>query len=186
MIRLLIGSIVGGIVQFAIGGIAWMVIGAHFFTSRIGDAQTADLQSAMARTLSATGTGTYMVPSPATPAATALYGRGPVALIFFRTEGLAVINPGALFAGLGLSILMLLLVGLALRPIIGFAARLRVSGLFAVAMAAYFVLAMPLYNLALPWGWWIFLAIEELVAFGGGVFILVRWFMPAEGTPTLH
>jgi hypothetical protein len=186
MVRLLIGSILGGIVQFVIGAIAWVVIAGHTVFGHIGDAETADLQTAMARTLTATGTGTYMVPSPDTAAATALYGRGPVALIFFNTSGFALMKPSALFVGLILSILMLLLVGLALRHVAGFAARLQVAGLFAVATVGYFILSMPVYNFYLPWGWWVLLGIEEFVAFGAGAFILVRWFMPEPAGPTLH
>lgn len=186
MVRLLIGSILGGLVQFVIGAIAWVVIAGHTVFGHIDDAATADLQTAMARTLTASGTGTYMVPSPDTAAATALYGRGPVALVFFNTSGFAVMKAGPLAIGLMLSMLMLLLVGLALRHVAGFAARLQVIGLFAVATVGYFVLSLPVYNFYMPWGWWILLAVEELIAFGAGAFILVRWFMPEPGSPTLH
>ena len=35
--------------------------------------------------------------------------------------------------------------------------------LFAIATIAYFVLSLPVYNVYMPWGWWILLATEELI-----------------------
>jgi hypothetical protein len=182
MVRLLIGSILGGIAQFIIGALAWIGLGDLAYKT-LGDAPTADLQTAMARTLTATGSGTYFIPSPDTPAATALFGRGPVGLVFFNTDGFQIMDPGSLLTGLVLSIVMLLLVGVALTLVDGFANRLKVTGLFAAAMLLYFVLSLPVYNFYLPWGWWIFLAVEEAIAFGAGAFILIRWFMPAQPAP---
>jgi hypothetical protein len=179
MVRIVIGSILGGIVQFIIGAIAWVSPLGGLAYKTLGDAETADLHTSLARTLTATGTGTYFIPSPDTAAATALFGRGPVGLIFFNTSGFPVMDPASLLTGLILSIVMLLLIGTALSLVDGFAARLKVAGLFAVAMILYFVLSLPVYNFYLPWGWWIFLAVEELIAFAAGLFVLVRWFMPA-------
>lgn len=188
MIRILIGSILGGIAQFIIGAIAWVSPLGSLAFKTLGDAPTADLQVAMARTLTATGTGTYFIPSPETPAGTALLGRGPVGLIFFNSAGFAPMDTGSLLTGLVMSIVTLLLVGVALSLVDGFAARLRVAGLFAAATILYFVLSLPVYNFYLPWGWWVFLAVEEFVAFGAGAFILIRWFMPEtpRTPPTVH
>jgi hypothetical protein len=185
MLRILIGSIIGGIVQFIIGAIAWVGLGDLAYKT-LGDAPTADLHTALARTLTATGTGTYFIPSPENAQATALFGRGPVGLVFFNTSGFPVMDPAALLTGLVLSIVMLLLIGVALSLVEGTAARLKVAGLFAVAMILYFVLSLPVYNYYLPWGWWVFLAVEELIAFGAGAYILIRWFVPTRGTaPTI-
>jgi hypothetical protein len=185
MVRLLIGSVVGGLVQFLIGAIAWLGFGGLAYRNAT-EAASADLQVSLARTLGVTGTGTYQIPMPETAAATTMLGRGPVALIFFNTKGFAPMDPGAMLTGLILSIVTMLLVGIALREVIGRVARLRVASLFAVALALYFVLSLPVYNFYLPWGWWVFLTIEELVAFGAGVFVLVRWFLPERAATTLH
>jgi hypothetical protein len=185
VVRILIGSIVGGIVQFLIGAIAWLGLGDLAYRS-LPDAAAADLQTAMARTLTATGTGTYFIPSPESAGTTALFGRGPVGLVFFNTSGFPVMDPGALLTGLVLSGVMLFLVGTALSLVDDTAARFKVAGLFAVAMILYFVLSLPVYNFYLPWGWWIFLAVEELVAFGAAAYVLIRWFMPVRAAaPTV-
>jgi hypothetical protein len=189
MIRILIGSILGGIVQWMIGAIAWATpIGKLAFVG-LDDAKTADLQMAMARTLTPTGSGTYFIPSPETSAGTTMLGRGPVGLIFFNTNGFPPMDWGAIMVGLVLSIIMLFIVGVALSQIDGFAARIRVTLLFGVATLLYFVLSLPVYNVYMPWAWWIFLAVEEGIAFGAAAFILIRWFMPPTPpatTTTLH
>lgn len=184
MVRLLIGSVLGGIAQFIVGAIAWVGFGWIAIKSA-SDAANADLQVALARTLSATGTGTYMVPNPETSAGGALLGRGPVALVFFNTGGFPAMKPAALLEGLILSIVMLFLTGLALRSVAA-AERLKVAALFAAAALLYFVLSLPVYNFYMPVTWWVFLAVEEAIAFGLGVFVLVKWFMPEPVAPTLH
>ncbi|MBA3896801.1 MAG: hypothetical protein H0X36_06635 [Sphingomonadaceae bacterium] len=184
MIRILIGSILGGIVQFVIGAIFWATPLAKLAFTALGDPETADLQTAMARTLTATGSGTYFVPSPETAAGTALMGKGPVALIFFNTSGFPPMDAGALLVGLVLSVVMLFLVGTALSLLDSFEARLKAMLLFAAATVLYFILAMPVYNVFLPWGWWIYLAVADFLAFTAGAFVLIRWFMPPAAPRT--
>lgn len=183
MIRVLIGSIVGGIVQFIVGAIAWATpLGKLAFVG-LDDGATADLHTALARTLTAGGAGTYFIPSPETAAGTALLGQGPVALVFFNPRGFPPMDSASLLTGLILSIVMLFLVGAALSLVDGFAARLKVAGLFAAATVLYFILSVPVYDFYLPWGWWIYLAAESFVAFGAGAFVLIRWFMPSAAAP---
>ncbi len=181
MIRIVIGSIFAGLIQFVIGAIAWVSpLGKLAFVS-LGDAPTAEVQGALAHTLSATGTGTYFVPSPETAAGTQMLGHGPVALIHFNASGFpAAMNPASLAVGLAMSIIMMMLVGIAVSRLPDFASRLRTVLLFAVAMVMYFVFTLPIYNFYMPWAWWIFLGVQEFVAFTGGAFVLVRWFMPHE------
>lgn len=189
MIRILIGSVLGGIVQWLVGAIFWATpLGKLAFTS-LGEAPTADLQTALARTLTPTGTGSYFIPSPETADGAVLMGKGPVGLVFFNAGGFAAMDWSALATGLVMSIVMLLLVGVALSQVDGLTARLRALGLFAAATVLYFILAMPVYNYFLPWGWWIYLAVSDFLAFVAGGFILVRWFVPAAPVSkagTLH
>ena len=189
MVRILIGSVLGGIVQWIIGALFWATpLGRLAFRS-LGDGETADLQASMARTLTQTGTGTYFIPSPETAQGGVLLGRGPVGLVFFNTDGFAAMDWSALATGLVMSIVMLLLVGVALSLVDGLQARLRVLMLFAAAAVLYFILAMPVYNYYLPWTWWVYLAISDFVAFAAGGFILTRWFVPSAPvarTDTLH
>lgn len=177
MIRIVIGSVVAGVIQFIIGALAWATPLGRLAFSQAGGPATADLQTALARTLTQTGTGTYFIPSPETPEGTVLLGKGPVALIHFNTEGFAPMVPGALLTGLVMSIVTMLLVGIALNYVRS-DKRMPVMLLFAVATVMYFVASLPVYNFYMPWGWWAYLAVEEFIAFTLGAFVLVKFFMP--------
>jgi hypothetical protein len=178
MFRIVIGSVVAGLVQFIIGAIAWVSpLGALAFKT-LGDTETAQVQSALASGLTATGSGTYFIPSPETAAGTTLLGRGPVALIHFNTNGFPPMNTGALVTGLVMSIVVMLLVGVAVQRLPDFRSRMQTTVLFAIATVVYFVLSLPVYNFYLPWAWWVFLGIQEFIAFTLGAFVLLRWFMP--------
>ena len=185
MVRIVIGSIVAGIIQFIIGAIAWATPISKLAFTTLGEAETAQVQSALAAGLTATGSGTYFIPSPETPAGTVLLGKGPVALIHFNTHGFPPMSGPALLTGLILSIVTMLLVGLAVQRLPDFASRMRTTGLFAVATVLYFVLSLPVYNFYMPWSWWVFLGVEEFIAFGLGAFVLLRWFMPREAAPAV-
>jgi len=184
MIRIFIGSIVAGLVQFIVGAIAWVSPLGGLAFKNLDDARTAQVQSALSATLTATGTGTYFVPSPETAAGTEMLGKGPVALIHFNTSGFPPMEPGALLTGLIMSIVMMLLVGLAVQRLPDFASRLRTTILFGVATVLYFIVTLPVYNIYMPWTWWVFLGVQEFVAFMLGAFVMLRWFMPREAAPT--
>ncbi len=184
MVRILIGSIVAGLVQFIIGAIAWATpLGKLAFTT-LNDTQTAQVQAALASGLTATGTGTYFIPSPETAAGTEMLGRGPVALIHFNTSGFPPMDAGALLTGLIMSIVTMLLVGLAVQRLPDFASRMRTAVLFGVATVLYFTFSMPVFNIYMPWAWWVFLGVEEFIGFTLGAFVLIRWFVPREAATT--
>jgi len=178
MIRILIGSIIGGFVQFLIGAIAWVSPLGLLAFKRLDDGGNASVQASLAATLTPAGTGTYFVPNPETAPGAVMMGKGPVALIFYNTGGFPAFEMSSVLTGLVLSIVMMLIVGIALSMVDGYLARLKVALLFAVATVVYFVLSLPVYNFYLPWAWWVFLAAEEFIAFAAGAFILIRWFMP--------
>ena len=178
MIRILIGSVVAGLVQFIIGALAWATpIGNLAFTA-LGDTETAQVQAALASGLTTTGSGTYFIPSPETAAGTVLLGKGPVALIHFNTNGFPPMDGTSLMTGLILSIVVMFLVGLAVQRLPDFNSRMRTAALFAVATVLYFAFSLPVYNFYMPWAWWVFLGVEEFIAFTLGAFVLLRWFMP--------
>jgi len=185
MIRIFIGSIVAGVIQFVIGALAWATPLGRLAFSQAGGPATAGLQTALARTLTQTGTGTYFIPSPETPETpegTVLLGKGPVALVHFNTQGFAPMVPGALITGLIMSIVTMLLVGIALNSVRS-DKRMPVMLLFAVATVMYFVASLPVYNFYMPWGWWAYLAVEEFIAFALGAFVMVKFFMPKDAVP---
>lgn len=179
MIRIFIGSVVAGLIQFLVGALAWATPLGRMAFSQAGAPATADLQAALARNLTATGTGTYFIPSPDTPEGTVLLGKGPVALVHFNASGFPAMVPGALLTGLIMSIAMMLLVGVALSYVRA-EKRLSVMLLFAVATVTYFVASLPVYNYYMPWGWWAYLAVEEFIAFALGAFVMIAFFMPKD------
>jgi hypothetical protein len=183
MIRIVIGSIVGGLVQFLAGFIFWGIP----LLSRIPytvapDPQNAAVQTALAQNLTTTGTGTYHIPWPDSAAGSVLHGRGPVALIFFNTNGFPQTSSSALVVGLILSVVTMLLLGVALNivatRVTDFPSRAKIVVLVAVATVLYFTLATPVYQYYMPWGWWIYLALSQLIGFVAGGLVLARWFVP--------
>lgn len=191
MIRVLIGSIVGGLAQFFVGFLFWGVpFLARIPFSVASDAQNAAVQTALAQNL--TSTGTYFVPWPENAAGTVLQGRGPVALIFFNTHGFPSMDPGSLVTGLILSIVSIFLLGIGLLAIAGrvgdFASRARIVIAMSLATVLYFTIATPVYNYYMPWGYWIYLALSQLIGIVVGGLILARWFLPSApaAAETLH
>jgi len=89
----------------------------------------------------------------------------------------------ALIEGLILSIISILLIGLALHAIgdrvQDFASRAKLVVLFAVATTLYFTIAQPVFNYYMPWPYFIYLALSQVLGLVVGGLVLVRWFMPA-------
>ena len=187
MIRLVLGSILGGLAQFFIGFIFWGTPLSRIPFTVANDAQNAAVQTALAQNLTALGTGTYFVPWPDTPQGTILHGRGPVALIHFNTSGFPLMESGSLIGGLILSIVTIFLIGLLLYIIRGrvqdFATRAQIVVLATVATVLYFTLGQPMFSYYLPWGYYVYSAIAELVGLIVGGLIVARWFLPRSGSP---
>jgi len=181
MIRLVIGSILGGLAQFFVGFIFWGTPLTRLAFTIAGPGENAALQNALAQTLTPTGTGTYFIPWPDTPGGTTLLGKGPIATIHFTTGGSAAVDPGALLGGLIVSILTAFLIGLALHGIAArvgsLGERLRVALLISIAAAIYILIGQPLYN-HYGWGYWIYLFVSQVAGFIAASFVIARWFLP--------
>ena len=193
MVRILIGSIVGGLAQWIVGAVFWGTPLAKIAFHVAGDAQNAAVQQSLAENLTPTGTGTYYVPWPDSAQGTVLHGKGPVALIHFNISGFPVMSGTSLIEGLILSIVSILLIGLALNAVGSrvqdFASRAKLVVLFAVAATLYFTIGEPVFNYYLPWGYFIYLALSQLLGLVAGGLVLVRWFMPrldASPAETIH
>ena len=186
MVRIVIGSVLGGLLQFLIGFLFWGTPLSRIAFSVANDAQNATIQTVLAQNLAATGT--YYVPWPDTAQGTVLHGKGPVALIFFNTSGFPQVLPSSLIGGLILSIVAMLLLGLALHTVAArvpdFASRAKIVILASVAIVGYSILGQPIYNFYMPWGYWIYLAISLLVGFVAGGLLLARWFVPFAAPKT--
>jgi len=193
MVRILIGSVVGGLAQWVIGALFWATPLSRIAFHVAGDTANAAVQQTLAQYLTPTGTGTYYVPWPDTPQGTILHGRGPVAMIHFNMSGFPLMDNTSLIEGLILSIVSILLIGLALHAIGGrvqdFASRAKLVVLFSVAATLYFTVGQPVFNYFMPWGYFLYLALSQVLGLVAGGLVLVRWFMPnsaAASAETVH
>jgi hypothetical protein len=182
MIRIILGSILGGLAQFFVGFVFWGTPLARLAYTVAPDPQGAAVQTALAQNLTQTGNGAYYIPWPDTQQGTVLHGKGPVALIFYNTAGFPLVQASALIVGLILSMVTMLLLGVALNivatRVTDFASRAKLVVLAGVATVLYFTIATPVYNFYMPWGWWIYSAIAQLIGFVVGGLVLARWFVP--------
>jgi len=182
MVRILIGSVVGGLAQWIVGAIFWATPLSRIAFHVANDTANAGVQQALAQYLTPTGTGTYYVPWPDTSQGTILHGRGPVAMIHFNISGFPLMDSTSLIEGLILSIVSILLIGLALHAIGGrvqdFASRAKLVILFSVAATLYFTIGQPVFNYFMPWGYFLYLALSQVLGLIAGGLVLVRWFMP--------
>jgi len=179
MARLVLGSIVGGIAMWLVGFVFWGLLGSVAVWSA-GPAADPAIQATLAQYLGPSGTGVYAIPSPNTPAGTALYGHGPVAMVQFVNQGLVPFDVGALFAGLILGIVCVFLFGLALKMVAGgasFATRMKLVLLVAIAFPAYSDLGQIVFNHAPP-TYFIWLFLSDMISFAVAGAILSRWFLP--------
>ena len=193
MVRILIGSVVGGLAQWIIGALFWATPLSRIAFHVAGDPANAAVQQTLAQYLTPIGTGTYYVPWPDTPQGTILHGRGPVAMIHFNMSGFPLMDNTSLIEGLILSIVSILLIGLALHAIGGrvqdFASRAKLVVLFSVAATLYFTVGQPVFNYFMPWGYFLYLALSQVLGLVAGGLVLVRWFMPnsaAASAETVH
>lgn len=164
MIRTLIGGLLGGFAMFMTGFLFWGTPLSALAMSRADETAGANLQAAMAQALSPTGTGVYIIPDPATAQGTVLYGKGPVAQIFYNDGGFPVMDSGGLIGGLILSLVVGVVIALALRLVAGnFAGRARVILLFALAAVLWLHIGQAVFNHA-PWSYILYLALSDFVA----------------------
>lgn len=181
MIRLIPGAIAGGFAQFLVGFIFWGTPLSRLAFTTAGDAQNAAVQAALAQNLTVTGTGTYVVPWPSTAEGTTLFGKGPVATIHFNVGGFPAFDSASLIAGLILSIITALLIGVALWGIAGrvpaFIDRMKLVVLFSVAAVLYLHLGQPVFN-HYGWGYFIYLALADVIGLVVAGAVIARWFLP--------
>lgn len=174
MIRITIGGLLGGLAMFIIGFLFWGTPLAALALSRADDQASANLQAALAQGLNSGGTGVYIIPDPATAQGTILYGKGPVAQIFYNGSGFPVTDGAALIGGAILALVVGLLIALALRfALPDFNSRARASVIFAVAAALWMHVGQAVFNHA-PWGYILYLAFSDFVALAAAGLIAAK------------
>lgn len=178
MVRVIIGAAVAAIAMLIVGFLLFATPLNGLGTGNVGNAESAQLQSALALNLPRTGT--YAVPDPNTAEQTVMYGQGPIATIHYNTSGYAAGDPTMIVWGLVLNFITALLIGLGLlgidRRVPDFASRARLVIPLAVAAAAFIHLGEPIY-LHQDWGNAIYSFFGNgLALIVGG--LVVAWFIP--------
>ena len=181
--KTIIGGLIGGVVLYLVGFLFWGTPLSTLAFKTVDDATNAQLQAALGQALTATGTGTYTVPWPATGQGTVLFGQGPVATIHFNTSGFPVVDSGALISGLILALITGILIALALgfAGLRTFGERARIVVLFALAATAYLDLGQPIFN-HYGWGYFIFLFLSDFIGLAAAGLVIARWFLPNAAT----
>lgn len=179
MVRTVIGGLLGGLGMYLVGFLFWGTPLSGLAFNRAGDQAGANLQNAMAQALTASGTGVYVIPDPATAQGTVLYGKGPVATVFYSTTGFPVTDSGAMIGGLILALVTGVLIALALRYAVSdFGSRARTVILFAVAAVLWLHIGQSVLNHA-PWGYMLYLAFSDFLALTAAGLIAAKVMQPS-------
>ncbi|WP_176590767.1 hypothetical protein [Sphingobium sp. EM0848] len=164
MIKTILGGLIGGVAMYLVGFIFWGTPLSALAFHRADAGASGALQAAMAQTLTPSGTGVYVIPDPATAQGTVLYGKGPVAMVFYNNSGFPVTDPGALIGGLMLALVVGLLIALMLRFVSSdFGVRARLSIMFALVAVLWLHVGQAVFNHA-PWGYILYLAFSDFIA----------------------
>lgn len=177
----LFGGIVGGFAMYLVGFLFWGTPLSAIALGKASPQASAAVQTALAQSLTTSGSGTYIVPDASTPDGTTLYGRGPIAIVHFNTAGYPVMDSQALIAGLVLALICGVLIAVALRIVaIGvqsFADRARIALIFAVTIPLYIDLGQPVFNHA-DWSYYIYSFLCDALGFAVAGLVIARWFLP--------
>lgn len=164
MFKTLLGGLIGGVAMYLVGFIFWGTPLSALAFHRTEPNAGSNLQAAMAQALTPSGTGVYVIPDPATAQGTILYGKGPVAMVFYNSSGFPVTDTGALLGGLILALVVGVLIALMLRFVSSdLGGRARVTVLFALAAILWLHVGQAVFNHA-PWGYSLYLAFSDFVA----------------------
>ena len=179
--RAIIGGLLGGLALYLIGFIFWGTPLAGLAFANAGEAEAAAVQLSIAQNLSASGTGTYVIPDPGTAGGSTLYGQGPIATVHFNSGGFPVVDSGSLVTGLVMALIVGVIIALALSAIgdrvTNFADRAKLVVLFALAITIWTWLGQPVFN-HYGWGYFVYGFIADLIGLSAAGLIVARWFLP--------
>jgi len=183
--RTILGGIAGGFALYLVGFLFWGTPLSMIAFSTVDDTRNAAIQTALAQNLTESGTGTYIVPWPATGQGTVMFGQGPIATVHFNTGGFPVMDSAALIAGFILALITGAIIAFALRAVgeyvPDFARRAQVAVLFALAATLYTDLGQPIFN-HYGWGYFIYLFLSNFVGLAVAGLVIARWFLPKAAT----
>ncbi|MBK8861716.1 MAG: hypothetical protein IPN48_12590 [Sphingomonadales bacterium] len=180
MFKLALGSFAAAVAMFITGFVFFATpIGMIAYTTA-SEAQTAAVQTALAANLPKTGT--YMVPDPSTQSGTTLYGKGPVAMVHYNSNGFPVADPSAILNGFIQELIVCLIIAGALYGIASrvtdFASRAQLVVLFSVATTGLLTLGNPIW-LHQDWAYNIYGLVANTVMLSVAGLVIARWFLPS-------
>ncbi|WP_150290944.1 hypothetical protein [Sphingobium estronivorans] len=192
MIKTILGGLIGGVAMYLVGFIFWGTPLSALAFHRADTGASGALQAAMAQALTPSGTGVYVIPDPATAQGTILYGKGPVAMVFYNSSGFPVTDPGALIGGLILALVVGIIIALMLRLVSSdFAVRARLCIMVALIAVLWLHVGQAVFNHA-PWGYILYLAFSDFIALAAAGLIAAKVMegrnasaSPADGR-TMH
>jgi len=186
--KTILGGLLGGFALYLVGFIFWGTPLSHLAFSSADPAAAAQLQASMAQALNAGGTGVYIIPDPSTAEGTILFGRGPIAQVFYNSNGYPVTDGSALAGGFILSLVGGVLIALALRWAAGdMATRARLGIVFSAAAVLWMHVGQAIFNHA-PWGYILYLSLSDFAGLAAAVLIAAKIMPDAvrADEPTLH
>jgi hypothetical protein len=177
--KLLIGSFAAAIAMFFAGFLYFAGPAASLGYAKAGEAESATVQATLAANLPATGT--YMIPNPATPSGTTLFGKGPVATVSYNSHGFPLEAMDGMIWGFALYLVVAILMAAALsqldRRVPDFRSRAIVVICFSLAASALILLGNPIW-MHHDWTFAIFTFVGDAFILCVGGLILARWFLP--------
>lgn len=174
MIRTIAGGILGGFALFIIRFLFWQTPLSALAFHRAAEVPSANLQAALAQGLTQAGTGVYIVPDPATAQGTVLYGKGPIATIFYNNSGFPVTDSAALIGGLILALIAGIVIALALKfTAADFSNRARIALFSSLAAVLWLDVGQAVFNHA-HWGYILYLAFSDFIALSAAGLIAAR------------
>jgi hypothetical protein len=186
MVRTFIGGIVGGLILFVSGYIFWATPLGEIPFTRADDAHNAAVQLSLNQNLTASGTGAYIIPAHTSAEGAANYAHGPIATVFFNTQGFSPDDMAMLLPGLIVALVAGLLMAFGLGAVGGggrsFAGTARLVVLMSLAFTVWEFLASPIFN-HFGWRFWIYSFVSESVAFIVAGLVIARWFLPNAPAP---
>lgn len=188
MVKVVIGSLAGGVAMFIVGFLFWATPLQYLGYSTATDDQNATVQLSLAQNLPHTGR--YVVPNPGSQVGANGYSKGPIAIVDYNVSGFAPGDPASMIGGFVQEVIVSLMIGLSLFAISArvtdFASRVRLAIGLSAAATVMIATSDPIWNHA-DWRYAIYALIADLAMLSASSVVIARWFLPrAVLAETVH
>jgi hypothetical protein len=181
MFKMALGAFVAAIAMFVTGFLFYATPLHNLAYQSLDDAKGAAVQGVLADNLVATGTGTYMIPNPATSAGGVGYINGPIATVHFNASGFPISDMSGLAWGFFHEFIICFLLGWALmgidRRVPDYVSRGKTVIMFSLAASAFIHLGNPIWYHH-DWTYAIYRFFADAIMLTVAGMILARWFLP--------